>query len=165
MTHRGDSMIEVREDRRPATAIAASDSLQSEHAALRSSARRVEALLATLADTAPERAGEAEVREIQRQLGYFRRQLLDHLAHEERSGILELAVAAAPRFHRRVERLRGQHVELRERIDALVEEAAGTDWVRVHAHFVAFRRVLVTHDRAENNVVQRAYLEDLGGRG
>jgi len=33
----------------------------------------------------------------------------------------------------------------------------------VYSEFVSFRRVLRDHEQAENEVMQRAYLEDLGG--
>ena len=102
---------------------------------------------------------------VQGQLEEFRRRLLRHFAAEERSGILERAAAFEPRFARRVERLRREHRQLRELADRLVAEAAGTGRVRIHARFVAFRRLLRDHEQAEGEVLQRAYLEDLGGSG
>jgi len=138
--------------------------LRSQHAVLGAYATRIDALLGTLGKGTPAGEGELEARLL---LDIFRRQLLEHFAFEEENGVLEQAAASAPRFARRIDGLRSQHVELRARIEALVprRENDGVGWARLHESFVAFRRTLLAHEQAENDLLQRAYLEDLGGGG
>ena len=77
--------------------------------------------------------------------------------------MLDVAVAAAPRFSRQAERLRGEHVELRSQMQAVLSAANGADWARAHEVFVALHRALGDHERAEEEILRSAYLDDLGG--
>jgi len=131
-----------------------------EHAALRVSARRLESLLGSMARGRPERRETVIAQSL---LATFRLRLFDHLTSEEGNRVLERAAAMEPRFGRRIERLRRQHAELRDHLDALVVEASRADWTRTHVGFVAFHRALRMHDQVENDVLQRTYLEDSGG--
>jgi hypothetical protein len=136
--------------------------LESEHRQLEQCAERVGMALGGLAE------GHGEVRDTLVLLREFRTRLHDHLASEEGKRILERAARNAPRFLERVETLRGEHAELRRRVDALKDEAEGAreeDWPDVYGRFVELRRLLRAHEAAENDLVQRAYLEDIGGPG
>lgn len=134
--------------------------LRSEHATLAEGAERLGTLLGRLAARRPDRAEASRALAL---LDAFHGRLLDHLEREERAGVLERAAAVEPRFHRRVDQLRGEHGQLRALARAWL--AGGADWVVVQERFAAFRRLLDAHERQENEVLQRAYTEDLGGRG
>jgi uncharacterized protein (UPF0335 family) len=134
--------------------------VDSEHQALDRIVDRVEAMLGRLARG--QKGEEAKVRGL---VGELRARFFEHLDGEEANRILEQAATVAPRFAGRVDRLLGEHDDLRARMRALVAGADGEGWTGLHARFVEFRRVLRAHERAENDVVQRAYLEDLGGMG
>jgi len=140
------------------------DPYQSEHALLSARADDLEELLRTLADGTCDRS---EAIEAKLMLGVFRRRLLGHLASEERDEVVERVVAAAPRFAELIDRLRLQHVGLRERMGAVASGAPDGvqegGWARVYSEFRSFRRALRDHERNEHGVMQRAYLEDLGG--
>ncbi len=156
-------MIKAEEAGRPASPVAFG-ALESEHASLRSLAEGLERRLASLARAGRSVDGAAET-ESRAALSVFRRQLVDHFAHEEEGGLLDLAAATAPRLADRIEGLRAQHDELRARVDALVDEAAADAWERLAERFAALRGDLLEHERVENEMMQSAYLEDLGGRG
>jgi hemerythrin-like domain-containing protein len=103
--------------------------IQAEHRALATSVERLDRTLAGVA------AGTlASWTEVQMLLRNFRRLLWLHLDSEERSGILERAADAEPRFERRISRLRSEHDELRREVDALATgpdaASAGADWRR-----------------------------------
>jgi len=134
--------------------------LESEHETLAAAAARLDEELGRLAAQGAEVAAGPEAEALAEA---FRGRLLAHLESEERSGILERAAAREPRLDRRVQALCEQHAELRERVDGLVAEAAASTPRLLHERFVAFRRFLGAHERAENDVLHRAYLEDLGG--
>ncbi len=156
-------MIEAEETGRSARPVAF-EALETEHASLRTLAEGLERRLAGLARAGGSVGGAAET-EARAELAAFRRQLLDHFAHEEEQGVLDLAAATAPRFADRLEELRAQHDEFRACADALVNEAAGDAWEGLRQRFAALRGDLLEHERVENEMMQRAYLEDLGGRG
>lgn len=159
-------MIDVSQGRRVAHAGTRRPSLRSEHADLAARAERLEWVFARLADGGVRGSEEAEVQQL---FESFRRRFMDHLEAEESDGCLERAVAREPRFSRRAQELRKEHRDLRALVGAIAailgSELATRGWARVHAGFVAFRRVLHDHERAENDVLQLAYLEDIGGRG
>jgi hemerythrin-like domain-containing protein len=134
--------------------------IQSQHATLRACAQDLESKLGRLAGGTPEAVEATEVLGL---IVQFRRRLVEHLASEERNGILELAAAAEPRFAHQIGRLREEHGELRTCMDSLVADTAEVSWLFMHARFVAFRRFLFAHEQAEDDVLQCAYLEDLGG--
>jgi hypothetical protein len=140
------------------------DLIRSDHRALRACAERLDGELARLA--AGNGAAEATVRSL---LEEFRGRLLRHLSAEEQSGILEQAANAEPRLARRAEELRLQHEDLRRSATQLAagpgEGAVAVDWAGFWTRFVSFREVLERHEQAENDILQRAYLEDLGGGG
>ena len=152
-------MVELR-SRRTRGSDAAWHAIESQHATLRARAEWLEGQLGSLAAGNRRSGGE-----VHGWLDEFRRRLLEHLAYEEEKGLLDLAVAEEPRLARRFDRLRGQHRAFRMRMDALVEEARRPGWVSLHEGFVALRRDLLEHEKAENDLLHSAYLDDLGGRG
>lgn len=136
--------------------------LFAEHQALAASAERVELALRTLAVGG---AGPATGPLAQVLLDEFRRRLLRHFELEEDGGLLEDLAADEPRFARPVAKLRSEHAAFRLRVAELEAEVVDGGWTVVHARFLAFRRDLAVHERAENELLQRAHLEDIGGRG
>jgi len=138
---------------------AAWNALMSEHDTLVTAAARLERRLGHAV------SADGALAEVRRELLAFRSRLLAHLEAEERGGVLERAAAAAPRLARRVDKLRREHEALREGVHALVAEAAGPGGCELHARFADFRRRLLGHERAENDVLHAAYRDDLGGSG
>jgi len=138
------------------------DRMRSEHMGLEAIAARVEALLARLAADA---ASRAEASRAEALLSELRRRLRAHLDREERDRILERAAAVEPRLQPGAERLLAEHAELRDRADRLVASVRVWGWVEVQRRFATFREGLTAHERAENDLLHAAYLEDLGGRG
>jgi len=136
--------------------------IESEHRALERVVERVEALLGRLAKGRAQPGEEVKAGGLVEEL---RGRLFEHLEAEETNRILEQAATVAPRFAEWVDRLLGEHDDLRAHTRALVAGTGSGDWTALHARFVEFRRVLRAHERAENEVVQRAYLEDIGGPG
>ncbi len=134
-------------------------SFQAEHATLSIHVEHLEARLGPDpgAGTAP-----AGVDELLSSLEAFREQLLAHLSAEEQDGLLERAVEEAPHFDHRARGLRGEHDVLRELLETLVGEAAAGRWQRVRVGFAEFCETLRDHEAAENELMQRAYLEDVG---
>ena len=135
-------------------------SIESDHRALGAAAARLDALLG--ACTAGAASAPSQVPLL---LEQFHRLLVAHLGAEERSGVLERAAIAEPRFEQRIGQLLSEHDELRRRAGALAAGPDGEGWVGFHARFVAFRSLLDLHEQAENDILHRAYFEDLGGRG
>ncbi len=151
-------MIDAVETRSPAEA--ETHSIQSDHRALGAAAERLELLLGACAE-----GGAAASSEVRVLLEEFRRLLEAHLSAEERSGVLKRAAVAEPRFARRIVQLMREHYELRRRVGALAAGPQGESWVGFRARFIEFRGVLDLHEQAENDILQRTYFEDLGGRG
>lgn len=93
--------------------------------------------------------------------------LAEHFADEERDGYLAAALAAAPRFSRKAEELREQHGQFLEDLNNFINrlkasECGFTCWHEARDEFEAFIQRLGEHDRAENEIVQTAFGEDMG---
>ena len=96
------------------------------------------------------------------------RQLPARFEMEERGGHLAEALAAAPRFTRRATELMKEHAVFTRRIDAIVKDAEGAGasapaWSAVHTQFRLLALDLLAHEQAEANIVESAFLDDLGG--
>ncbi len=154
--------MHVVTDPRPAEAAPESHPFQSEHAALFACA---EELRGALARAAARAAAWPDAPELGRLLTEFQRRILAHLEAEERSGVLERAAVSEPRFARRAEALRVEHEQLRARLAALVDEAPGLAASSLRGGFEGFCSMLHVHERAENELLQSVYLDDIGGRG
>jgi iron-sulfur cluster repair protein YtfE (RIC family) len=90
-----------------------------------------------------------------------------HFAREEGGGHLEDALKAAPRYHNHAQRLREEHGELLRELRAIRElaeqaETSPEGWAAVYRAYDAFAEHLQAHDEAENEIMARAVLEDLG---
>ena len=155
-------MIDVSESSTWARSDSGAQRIRSEHASLGLCVERLDDLLERLACGSADASDGADVLLL---LDDFRQRLFAHLHREETTGVLERALVVAPHFARRVERLRHEHRDLRQLADGLVAQAGGGDWTLTRRCFVAFRDVLRAHEQGENEVLQRAYLEDLGGSG
>ncbi len=103
-------------------------------------------------------------------LSDLKRDLPEHFALEEQDGHLVSAVAVAPRFHRRASRLLAQHGDFCVRLTSLLSHArqAGASvqsWARVQQDFLRLSADLRRHERAESELIGRAYGDDLGTPG
>jgi RNA polymerase-binding transcription factor DksA len=95
------------------------------------------------------------------------RQLPEHFNLEEKNGFLEDALTQAPRYGRRAEELMREHPVFTEQIAGIVEnaEAAGSStaaWRSVREHFRSLTLDLLTHEQGENDILESAFLDDLG---
>jgi hypothetical protein len=131
-----------------------------QHASLRRDLQSIAALFATHS------FGVAEQRAAAVLLCDLCRELDRHLSCEE--PVLAFAVEHAPQWARRADALRAEHVSLRESTWALARaaEAAANDaaaWAGIRSTFVALHERLLAHEHAESDVIQSAYLDDLGG--
>ena len=88
----------------------------AEHFALRQQIRALEQLLKENDD--PEGENLTKTRTL---LEAFDPVLREHFADEERGGYFSEALRAAPRLSRRAERLAENHIELRERLESLLD--------------------------------------------
>lgn len=158
-------MIETQNERLTALPETKLDAIASDHVVLRDHGDRLETALDGMAGHPS--GGHAAVgeQEVHAQLYEYRQLFCDHLANEEQEGLLELAITEAPHLARRVERLLADHERLRNRMETLLASAAVSSWVHIHVAFIAFRDELRQHERAEDDLMQHAYLDDLGGRG
>lgn len=144
--------------------------LRSHHSSLR---RTIFNVLHVLDDTARHCAGDdgapqADVAGALTLLRDLGRHLPMRFEKEERGGHLAEALAAAPRFSRRATGLMQQHADFSRRIDALVKEAeqAGRSraaWGAVRDSFRELALDLLAHEQAESDIVESAFLDDLGG--
>lgn len=92
--------------------------------------------------------------------------LAEHLDLEERIGFVTMAAQNAPRLSARADDLGDQHVLLRRQIERIVElsrgDGPGTRRVVADA-FGRFAANLRAHEALEGELLQTAYLDDLGG--
>jgi hypothetical protein len=110
-------------------------------------------------------------RELHASLARLRDQLAMHFALEEAYGYFEDALRVAPRFSAKAERLRGEHdgfyvdiCDIVDRADQLLHHEVPTRCLtHVVARFDDFCEALRRHESAENQLIQRAFNEDLGG--
>lgn len=103
-------------------------------------------------------------------LDHLGRGLRLHFDHEERDGSLVRALEEAPRFQRRASGLQAEHRDFLARAADLHGTALRADqstqrWRSVHEAFQALREALADHERAETEIVQSVWNDDLGGRG
>ena len=109
-----------------------------------------------------------EVRnQIAERLARLQSELAEHFAEEERVGFVPHAAALAPRLTLRARRVLSQHDLLRVELSNVVSTLArGTaDWGQVREGFEAFTALLLEHEERENELINEAHLDDLGGGG
>jgi hypothetical protein len=115
-------------------------------------------------DAAARRLGHAPTMAL---LSELSRQLPERFSVEERDGYLTEALDVAPRFSRQATALMRQHAEFSQRIRAIVKEAeaaleSADEWlgVRDHSHHLCLD--LITHEQAECDIIESAFLDDMG---
>ena len=96
--------------------------------------------------------------------------LLRHFQLEEEGGALADVLQVAPRYFGRAEALQAQHAGLARELGAIRElgELCGRSpecWSELELRLATFARKLQSHERAENEISSRVYLEDLGTPG
>lgn len=133
-------------------------SIEMDHNTLRVYTARLDGMLRCIAH-----GDSSEEAEIRRTIDQFCLVLFRHLETEESSGVLEQAAEAEPRLAMRVDALHVEHTKLRKGVTDLFGGAVDGDWGEFHTRFTAFCDLLATHERAENEVLMDAYLEDIGG--
>lgn len=102
-------------------------------------------------------------------LGSLSTALHRHFELEEQDGYLGEAVAFAPRLATEADRLLQQHPMLSEELTSLHQNAsiAGMSderWASYVNQAHKFVERLIDHERAENDLVQTAYEEDIGDK-
>ncbi|RLS31764.1 MAG: hypothetical protein DWH79_09105 [Planctomycetota bacterium] len=119
---------------------------------------------------APAPADCTEVKGIVASIQILREHLASHFSQEECGGFMEESVARMPRLNHAVSDVLREHPLLLADLDAIVSRfgsAAGQTpcadaWREIGASFEAFAARIQAHERAENDVVQQGYNEDLG---
>ncbi len=124
--------------------------------------RDLEAHLARM--SGPSHPGEVR-NHIAGRLSQLQSELAEHFAEEERGGFVPHAAALAPRLTLRARRVLSQHDLLRVELSKVVSTLArGTaDWGQVREGFEAFTALLLEHEERENELINEAHLDDLGG--
>jgi DnaK suppressor protein len=143
--------------------------LRAQHSSLR---RTIFSVLHIIEDVV-ERVREGEASETSLAptlalLADLSRQLPERFQIEESGGYLAEALAAAPRFSNRATRLVRQHGDFSRRILGITKEAesaAESDqaWTQIHLHFRHLSLDLLAHEQAEADILESAFLDDLGG--
>jgi hypothetical protein len=104
-------------------------------------------------------------------LAQLRDQLGMHFALEEAYGYFEDAIEVAPRLSMKADSLRAEHDEFYNEICSLVDQAEQLlhdelpdRWMAdVVNRFAEFFTAFQNHETAENQLIQQAFNEDLGG--
>jgi RNA polymerase-binding transcription factor DksA len=115
-------------------------------------------------DAAARRLGHAPTMAL---LSELSRQLPERFSVEERDGYLTEALDVAPRFSRQATALMRQHAEFSQRIRAIVKEAeaaleSADEWLGVRDHSHQLCLDLITHEQAECDIIESAFLDDMG---
>jgi hypothetical protein len=105
-----------------------------------------------------------------RELAQLEAGLLQQFRFEEEEGIFADVLQVAPRYFDRAETLRAQHPSLERELGAIRElgENCGRSperWLELELRLATFARKLESHERAENEVSSRVFLEDIGTSG
>lgn len=100
-------------------------------------------------------------------LGELRDSLDEHFQHEEVNGYFDEILERAPRLAPKVAELKRQHPSLltaARGIQTWVDQAGGdeTAMERAESEYREFILELLSHEGAENDLLQQAYNEDLG---
>ena len=101
-------------------------------------------------------------------LAALRRELKEHFALEERAGLMAAATEAAPRLSGRADRLTREHADLSATVARILEDLLSSQklperWAALAESFARFSETLLAHERAEEEMVREAFLDDLGG--
>jgi DnaK suppressor protein len=96
------------------------------------------------------------------------RQLPERFRLEEQGGYLAEALSVAPRFSRRATELMQEHASFSRRIGSIVKAAEAADshaaeWRVVQDDFRQLSLELLAHEQSEADIVESAFLDDVGG--
>ncbi len=128
---------------------------------------KLRGLLSDLRDKLAQRSGAfREVVDTIQQLGD---QIDVHFHAEEASDCFPELVNTAPRVSDRVAILLAEHGELRAEVHQIVQGAksrSGTaeDWEQLASQVEVFTGKLMAHERAENELVQEVFTDDIGSK-
>lgn len=97
----------------------------------------------------------------------LRKMLLEHFQHEEAEGYFAETARVAPHLTEHVERLLAEHQEMENLLTALIagpqsQAAIGPWWRSVDNQYSHFVSLFLSHEAAENRLLQDLYNEDLG---
>lgn len=97
-------------------------------------------------------------------------QIQTHFREEEEGeGLFDQSVARQPRLAGRADALRDDHLKLTEQVRKLSEHAHHDQdqpdwWQRLADEFQQFSKDLMHHEHQENELVQDAYIQDIGSK-
>ena|GEM_PF-1785283 len=137
---------------------AASQRIDSQHVALRERIAGIRKTLEGQPDK-PELVGS--------QLSMLSEELQEHFLEEEKGGFFDMIRQRAPRLASDTKLLEEEHQEFLGRIRDLIttaETCEGSEpwWQRLKAEFHEYSKGLMHHESLENQLLQRAYNEDIG---
>jgi RNA polymerase-binding transcription factor DksA len=144
------------------------DQLREQSASLRRTLFTVHNVLGDVVDRfAAQEAEPQNFAPVHALLSDLGRQMPIRFRMEEEGGYLAEALDVAPRFARRATLLCSEHGDFVRRIEAVVKEAevarsTRTEWEAV---LIAFRRLsldVLTHEEAEADILESAFLDDFG---
>jgi iron-sulfur cluster repair protein YtfE (RIC family) len=147
--------------------------LEGQHRDLMRRRRSVERELSALAILAEEERGDEAEDTVMRALSLLtalRRELKEHFALEESVGFLAAAADAAPRLSRRASRLTREHADVDAALARLLQDLLSSQksperWATLLEVFAGLSETLLAHERAEEEMVRQAFMDDLGGGG
>jgi iron-sulfur cluster repair protein YtfE (RIC family) len=109
----------------------------------------------------------AVLTEISEALLSLRLQMESHFRKEEAGGVIEEAVTRIPRLAGAAAHIQSEHPELLQRLDKALRMAEVTgpksaDWEKTRLAVDEFTTAMLTHEAAENRLLQQGFNEDLG---
>jgi hypothetical protein len=145
--------------------------LERQHRDLMRRRRSVELELSALVSLAEKGRGdesEAAVMRAMSLLTALRREFKEHFVLEEGAGLLAAAADAAPRLSRRASLLGREHADMDAALgrilqDLLSSQKAPERWAALLESFGRLSETLLAHERAEEEMVREAFMDDLGG--
>ena len=131
------------------------DHLRAEHRQLHAEVRRIKNVFFA------ERTKSDRLSEVKLELSALADELRKHFAEEEDGGCLEEAISRCPSVAAEADALQRQHpgllANLQQVTAALSAPPQAVSLADVEAKFDDFTRQLMTHEAAENKVMQRAF--------
>lgn len=134
------------------------DMIEQEHEALREKLGQISRVL---------EVGEMPRKDLLALLGELEDDLTVHFSHEEHQGVFDQITAQAPRLTRQVDGLWSEHRDMLKEIGTVIESAESGKmtrpwWKELGVQFRALSKQLMHHESAENQLLQRAFQEDIG---
>ncbi|NMC21227.1 MAG: hypothetical protein GYA33_12505 [Thermogutta sp.] len=129
---------------------------------------RIEALLEEVDAALGKR--DRPTKEVIRLLSELPVHLEAHFAFEEAGRFFDEGMLRAPHLRPKADKILAEHAPLVEAAKSLAADAAANEqsapdwWERVRDRFLALKNDLSRHEHAENDLVQEAYVQDIGAR-